>query len=110
MSESAFTPGPLQRGYYTPTPAFRSVAEHVAVMRPDGALVAVCGPTGDPASEADASTFTRRPYALLDAAEGVLEVYDLLTQHGEEPLRPIVLGQKTISTLRDAVKQAKGGA
>ena len=46
---------------------------------------------------------------LLAACEGVLEVYDLLTDHGAEPHRAIVLGQKTIQALRNAISKAKGG-
>lgn len=47
--------------------------------------------------------------ALLAACEGVLSVYDCLTDHGEEPYRPIVLGQKTVQALREAVAKARGG-
>lgn len=55
-------------GYYTPTDAFRAIAEHVCVVREDqeggGTPVAICGPTGDAVSEQDARVFAAA-YELL---------------------------------------------
>jgi hypothetical protein len=66
------TQGPLTRGYYRPTDRFRQIEEHVAVMREsDQSLVAVCGPTGDPASEADALLYAAAP-SLLEAAQAAV--------------------------------------
>lgn len=55
-----FTEGPLEVGYYTPTEKFLAVREHVAVMKPNGQLIATTGPAGgnaDDASHADARLF-----------------------------------------------------
>jgi hypothetical protein len=58
---AAPTDGPLAVGYYRPTETFRGVAEHAAVMRPDGSLVATTGPSDDPRSLADAQAFAATP-------------------------------------------------
>lgn len=56
---------PLTVGAYTPTFAFREIAEHTAVMRPDGALVALTGPTGSMQSLVDATLYAAAPDFLL---------------------------------------------
>lgn len=91
---SKHTPGPLLRGYYLPTEKFKAIKEHVCVMRPDGALIAICGPTGEPASEADALLYAAAPELLervrqryaacecLDPAEqGDMDSEEFFDQH-----------------------------
>ncbi len=72
-NDSKHTPGSLAVGYYTPTPDFRAVVEHVAVMRAgDGGLIAVCGPLDSPMSELDARLFAAAP-DMLDALRLALD-------------------------------------
>lgn len=87
---SKHTPGPLERGYYRPTDAFHSIKEHVGVMRPDGSLVAICGPTGDTASEADALLYAAAP-ELLEA----LKLY-LMAGHKEARHQASVVAKAAI--------------
>jgi len=68
----------LAVGYYRPTDAFRGIAEHVCVFREDqeggGTPVAICGPAGDPASEAEARKFAATDdmlVALRDLIDGI---------------------------------------
>jgi hypothetical protein len=60
------TAGPLEVGYYVLTESFRSIPEHMAVMRPDGGLIALVGASTDPQSLADALMFRATP-ALFNA-------------------------------------------
>lgn len=64
---NAHTKGPLAVGFYVPTEAFREIEEHAAVMlEGDGDLIAICGPSNDPVSIADATLYAAAP-DLLDA-------------------------------------------
>lgn len=58
--------GPLEVGYYTPSDSFRAITEHIALMRPDGGLIALFGPATDPQSFKDAHLFKAVP-ALYEA-------------------------------------------
>ena len=69
---TAYTPGPLSVGYYLPTNHFRSIMEHVCVMRADGTPVAICGPSADPQSEADARLIAKAP-ELVKALRGLTD-------------------------------------
>lgn len=55
------TDGPFEVRLYEPTDAFRSIAEHVAVTRPDGGLIALAGPATDVQSLVDAHMFKATP-------------------------------------------------
>lgn len=65
-------PRPLEIGYYVPTRAFLAIPEHVAVMEANGALVALTGPSGDAASDAEVAE-ARRYARLIVAAPELLE-------------------------------------
>lgn len=67
-------------GYYVPTAAFKAIPEHTAVM--DVAtqeLVAITGPAGDPASEADARLFAaaRTMQSALEAVSNQLAAWSM---------------------------------
>lgn len=70
------TTGPLEVGYYTPTEKFRAVREHVAVMKPDGQLIATTGPTGDQIDVNDSSHADARLYVA--ASELLAALSDLM--------------------------------
>lgn len=74
---SKHTPGPWEVGFYLTTEAFRAIMEHRAVMRPDGALLCVTGPSGDADSDADARLMAASP-KLLEALKGLVAC-----SHGE---------------------------
>jgi hypothetical protein len=62
LSSPKHTPGPLEVGFYRPTERFLMAKEHVAVMRPDGSLVAVTGPSQG--ADADVSRADARLFAI----------------------------------------------
>lgn len=72
--------GPLAPGVYLPSPAFQAIREHRAVMRPDGSLVAVVGPTNDPETERWLGLFIAAP-ELLGAWREFMEAHELLERN-----------------------------
>lgn len=83
------TGGPFEVGYYAPTDEFRSITEHMAVMRPDGRLIALVGPATDPQSLVDAHMFKATPAlyaACLLASQLLGGAYPALEQMMEEAL------------------------
>lgn len=99
------TQAPLAVGYYQPGERFRAIPEHVCVLREDhpvgGTPVAVCGPSGDPASEADARLFAAAP-DLLDAVHGVETLYAEM-----QAAMPALVGTPAFKAVTDAVDKAR---
>jgi len=71
QERAGYTKGPLVKGYYRTTPAFAAIVEHVAVMRPDGSLIAVTGRPDEAEGEANATLYAAAP-ELLALAHAVL--------------------------------------
>lgn len=109
-TKAQHTSGPLAVGYYRPSDRFRAIAEHVCAMREDqpggGTPVAICGPSGDPQSHADAALFTAAG-DLLTVARGLVEAIDVLYEENED-LLPNSPWFPLYSQARDAIAKAEG--
>lgn len=107
-SETTHTQGPLEVGYYTPTPKFLNAREHVAVMKPSGALIAVTGPVGEYVDKNDSSHADARLFAaaadLLKACEAVEADLGPYYDNSNRDTRA------ALDLVRAAIAKATGGA
>ena len=109
-TNAQYTAGPLAVGYYRPSERFRAIAEHVCAMREDqpggGTPVAICGPSDDPQSHADAALFTVAG-DLLAVARGLVAMVDGVYEENED-LLPNSPWFPLYSRARDAIAKAEG--
>lgn len=100
--------GVLHAAYYSTTEAFRAIHQHAAVVREDGSLVAVTGPSTGPGAMdalATAILFAQAP-KLLSAVKASEKEYRSLVARHDQTLRELDTAQVRAGRLEREVDSA----